>query len=83
MDQWWNRHRNVDMGGSDRDTVEDTTGRIPLLLDACVVDGKINLAVTDLQEVYENAVTFVQRTSEATEGQWSRWQWYVRLIGLS
>jgi len=79
MDQWWNRHQNVDMGGYDRDRVQDITGGIPLLLDKCVVDGKVDLTVADLLDVYDNAVAFVQRASEATEGN-SDWTWYVRLI---
>jgi len=80
MDQWWNRHKNVDMGGYDRERVEDITGSIPLLLDKCVVDGKIDLTVPDLQDIYDKAMAFV-KTSNPTREKWSG-EWYVRLIGL-
>src|SRR5256885_13244033 len=44
---------------SDRDHVEDVTGCIPLLLDKCLVDKKIDLDVDDLRSVRRKAVSFV------------------------
>ncbi|KIW99530.1 uncharacterized protein Z518_11269 [Rhinocladiella mackenziei CBS 650.93] len=80
MEQWWKQHDKIDMGGYDRNRVEDITGSIPLLLDKCVVDGKIDLTVEELQDVYDKAVAFVQKTSEVTQGSSSRWQWYCDFV---
>jgi hypothetical protein len=77
MDEWWKRHRNVDMAGYDESDVEDITGCIPLLLDKCVVGEKIDLTVADLRDIYNKAVDFVQQVREKTTGHLSRWQWYV------
>jgi hypothetical protein len=77
MDQWWERHRNIDMAGYDESDVEDTTGRIPLLLEKCLVGEKIDLTVADLRIVYNKAVEFVQEVRDKTTGHLSRWQWYV------
>jgi hypothetical protein len=77
MDQWWERHRNIDMAGYDESDVEDITGRIPLLLEKCLVGKKIDLTVADLRIVYNNAVEFVQEVRDRTTGHLSRWQWYV------
>ena len=82
MDQWWERHRDVDMGGYDRDHVEDVTGCIPLLLDKCLVDKKIDLDVDDLRSVRRKAVSFVTQIRENTRGKPSKWKRYVRLARL-
>jgi hypothetical protein len=78
MDQWWKRHK-VDMGGYKRSDVEDITGCIPLLLDKCVVDGKIDLTVTDLRNIYNKAVDFVQGIRANKTADSIEWKWYVRL----
>jgi hypothetical protein len=67
------------MGGYKRSDVEDVTGRIPLLLDKCVVDGKINLAVNSLRDIYNNAAGFVQGVRDDTIGHILKWQWYVSI----
>jgi hypothetical protein len=77
MDQWWKRHK-VDMGGYKRSDVEDITGCIPLLLDKCVVDGKIDLTVTDLRNIYNKAVDFVQGIRANKTADSIEWKWYVR-----
>ena len=82
MDQWWERHRDVDMGGYDRDHVEDVTGCIPLFLDKCVVGKKIDLSVDGLRSVWGKAMSFVMQTRENTRGKPSRWKTYVRLARL-
>ena len=79
MDQWWKRYSHIDMAGYKQRDVEDITGRIPLLLNKCIVDGKIDLTVGDLRDVYNKAANFVQ------EIKWTmrypiKWQWYVRFI---
>ena len=75
MAQWWKRHSDVDMRGYERRDVEDFTGCIPLLLDKCVVDKKIDLTVKDLRDIYDKAVGFAQQVKERNEP--SRWKWYV------
>jgi len=82
MDRWWDRRGGIDMGGYEKSEVEDTTGRIPLLLDMCVVDNKIDLTRTRLTEVYEKAVSFVQEINTVTQGT-PKWKWYVRLVRCS
>ena len=80
MEQWWKRHSNIDMAGYDRSDVEDVTGRIPLLLEKCVVDGKIDLAVTDLHDIYDKAADFVQGIRARTTRDSDEWRWCVRPI---
>ena len=82
MDRWWDRRGGIDMGGYEKSQVEDTTGRIPLLLDMCVVDNKIDLTRTSLKEVHEKAVSFVQEISTVTQGT-PKWKWYVRFVRCS
>ena len=76
MDQWWKRHK-IDMGGYKRSDVEDVTGRIPLLLEKCIVGGKIDLTVNGLRDIYNNAADFVQEIKDKTNGHPLKWQWYV------
>ena len=68
MDQWWKRHK-IDMGGYKRSDVEDVTGRIPLLLDKCVVGKKINLTVKDLRDIYDKAAGFAQQQVNRPSGK--------------
>ena len=77
MDQWWERHNEVAMEGYERSEVEDFTGCIPLLLDRCVVGGKIDLTVNSLRDIYNNAASFVQEIRDKTTGHPLKWQWYV------
>lgn len=82
MNEWWKRHPDV-AEEADRSDVEDATGCIPLLLDKCVVDGKINLDVTDLNKICANAMRFVTDIREATRQRPEKWNTYVRLIRRS
>jgi hypothetical protein len=76
MDQWWKRHSNIDMGGYEKRHVEDVTGRIPLLLDKCVVGGKkIDLTVKDFRDIYDKAAGFAQLVKARNIP--SDWKWYV------
>jgi len=77
MDQWWIRHSDIDMGGYNRNQVEDVTGCIPLLLDKCAVGKKIDLNVADLRDIYNKAVGFVHKVRTRTQGIGLDWQWYV------
>jgi hypothetical protein len=38
MKQWWARHPDLDLRGLRKRYIEDFAGRIPLLLNMCVVD---------------------------------------------
>jgi hypothetical protein len=78
MDEWWKRHQ-IDMGGYTRSEIEDVTGRIPLLLDKCVVDGKIDLTGKDLRDIYDNAASFAQDIRAKKMGISVYWQWYVSI----
>jgi hypothetical protein len=82
MDQWWKRHSNIDASDYEKSNFEDITGRIPLLLDKCVVNEKIDLTVSDLSDIYDKAVEFVLQIIEKTRDS-PRWLWYVRLIRRS
>jgi hypothetical protein len=57
MDHWWAR-QNVDLGGLEKRDVEDYTGRIPLLLEKCVENGKINLGTDYLDDIFVQARSF-------------------------
>jgi hypothetical protein len=75
MDQWWKRHSDIDRGGYEKHDIEDATGRIPLLLDKCVVGKKIDLTVEALYDIYDKAVGFTQLVRESDAP--SKWKWYV------
>jgi hypothetical protein len=83
MDEWWKRHPNVVEEECDKPDVEDATGCIPLLLDKCVVGGKINLDVPALRRICGNAMHFVTEIRNATRQKDDRWNTYVRLIRRS
>jgi hypothetical protein len=75
MDQWWEQHSDIDMGGYEKRDVEDVTGRIPLLLNKCVVGTKIDLTVQDLRDIYDKAASFALLVKERNTPP--RWKWYV------
>jgi hypothetical protein len=75
MDQWWERHSDIDRGDYEKCGIEDVTGRIPLLLDKCVVGRKIDLTVRDLRDIYDKAADFTQQIKEGNSP--GRWKWYV------
>ncbi|KAN0070279.1 hypothetical protein V8E54_011860, partial [Elaphomyces granulatus] len=73
LEQWWLR-KNINMGDYTKDEVEDLTGGIPLLLESCIVDNKIDLNVGPIIQVAEQASKFVKniKTNQAEQ-----WQEYV------
>jgi hypothetical protein len=77
MEQWWVRHKDVAMGDYQRSEVEDITGCIPLLLDKCVVGGKIDLTVADLRDIHDEAVGHVRRVKSSTKEKPEDWDLYV------
>jgi hypothetical protein len=80
MDEWWKRYSDIEMTDDEKSDFEDITGRIPLLLDKCVVDKKIDLTVKDLRDIYDKAAGFVQRTRAKTMENLLEWNWCVRFI---
>ena len=52
MDQWWVRRQEVELGDYTKVEVEDFTGCIPMFLENCVVDRKINLATEFFIRIY-------------------------------
>jgi hypothetical protein len=75
MDKWWEQHTDIDKGDYEKGDIEDVTGRIPLLLDKCVVGKKIDLTVGYLSDIYDEAERFTQLVKENNSS--SRWKWYV------
>ncbi|KAF8534790.1 hypothetical protein BDD12DRAFT_895078 [Trichophaea hybrida] len=58
---WWQRNSHVDLGGHSREEIEYITGAVPLLLDGCIVEGRINLS----SGVLRNVRNQVQQNSKA------------------
>ena len=76
MNQWWKRRENIELGEYTKDKVEDFTGRIPLFLDKCVVEGKINLKNEFFSEIRHEAQSFeenIQSKCKANHSQLSRY----------
>ena len=59
MDYWWKLEK-VDLGDYSQNEVEDFTGRIPLLLENCLVGSKINLKAHFFTEIYSQVTQFEQ-----------------------
>jgi hypothetical protein len=64
MEQWW-RWKSAALGDYTKAEVEGFTGRIPLLLDKCVVDGKVDLSVQIMESVWDEAARFVSDMEES------------------
>ena len=73
MTHWWKRNENVQLGTLTRDKFEDATGRIPLLLDQCVVDKKITSengqCEVDKNITSENGQCEVDKNTTSENGQ--------------
>jgi len=63
----------VDLGGYSKKDIEDLTGCIPLLLDECVVDGKVNL--DPLKRVGIKAARFTTKIREKTKDVDNSYDW--------
>jgi hypothetical protein len=70
----------VDLGGYDKEDIENLTGNIPLLLDQCMVNGKINLR--PLTRVGIKAASFMDDIRKKTKNvnDYGDWNLYVHLI---
>jgi hypothetical protein len=79
MKQWWERNKSLIDGDSVRgcytkDEVEDFTGCIPLLLESCVVDGKIDLHVEAIESVWDHVARFIKGVKKnAIAIEWERY----------
>ncbi|KIX05638.1 uncharacterized protein Z518_03610 [Rhinocladiella mackenziei CBS 650.93] len=80
MKCWWDRHSDLSLEDKAKENFEDLTGRIPLLLNECVVRGKINLS--PLQKVADKAVIFTDGVKLKTlnEGNDVRWTRYCEFV---
>jgi hypothetical protein len=68
--QWWLRNHGVDRGGYTENEIEDLTGSIPLLLDGCVVDGRIDLSAEALTNVFEQVIELVWEQHKKEQPYW-------------
>jgi hypothetical protein len=82
MDEWWKRHSDMDieMTDDEKSDFEDITGRIPLLLEKCMVNGENDLTADYLRHIYDKAAGFARRVRDRKMEDLSRWRWYIRLI---
>ena len=58
MDQWWARRQEVELGDYTKAEVEDFTGCIPMFLENCVVDRKINLATEFFRDIQSQVMLY-------------------------
>lgn len=79
MDQWW-RRSGITMSDEEKKDVEDITGCIPLLLDKCMVNGKLDINAPILQDIYDSASNFAQDIYTKTEATRWRGDLYVRFL---
>jgi hypothetical protein len=78
MEPWWKRNRDVALGDFTKDEVEDLTGCIPLLLNTCVVNGKIDLSVQTMHTVWSEVALFISHMKENAVPQ--AWEKYAPLL---
>ena len=78
MEQWWERNKDVARGDYTKAEVEDFTGCIPLLLDMCVVDRKINLRVPIMKSVWNEVASFVLKMKKNAVPY--AWEMYIPLL---
>jgi hypothetical protein len=64
MEHWWKRNEPAKLESDMRNIVEDLTGCIPLLLDSCIVNGKIDLFAEPLQAVFNQVRRFIKTIDE-------------------
>jgi hypothetical protein len=78
MEQWWMRNKDVERGDYTKAEVEDFTGCIPLLLDVCVVDRKVDLRVQTMKSVWNEVASFVKKMKEKEVPE--AWEEYIPLL---
>ncbi len=60
MKHWWVRNNDLILGDYTKDEVEDFTGCIPLILESCIVNRKINLQADIIYSIYEEICSFIE-----------------------
>ncbi|KIX05618.1 uncharacterized protein Z518_03590 [Rhinocladiella mackenziei CBS 650.93] len=78
MEQWWKQHKDIKLGEYSRNKVEDVTGRIPLLLNQCIVNRKFDLTAPKLIEISNESMAFAQRIKSTTTKY--AWEWYCDYV---
>ncbi|KAF8539204.1 hypothetical protein BDD12DRAFT_981132 [Trichophaea hybrida] len=73
-EKWWQRHAKDDLGNYTRQEVEDLTGSIPLLLDRCMVDGKVNMSAEALVTVSKHVEHFMSTIQRNVNSR--NWNWH-------
>jgi len=83
MKCWWSLHSHSNLGGYCEEEIEELTGRVPLFLNDCVVDGEINLS--PLKAVADRARMFTSKIREITNAanNQTHWDMYVHFIQIS
>jgi len=88
MEQWWIRNKHlidgdIVRGGYTKDEIEDLTGCIPLLLEKCAVNGKIDLNVEDMKSVWKEVTLFTSKVKLKAFGAFEEnWEKYATLLKL-
>ena len=97
MEQWWERNKilvdgNTIQGGYTKNEIEYVTGKIPLLLDNCVVKDngqpiKINMSNKFFIEVYKQALAFEQNIKKKIQKRDRRleqicYTWFIPAMSL-
>ena len=74
MKEWWKRIK-ADLGKYTKAKIEDLTGCIPLLLESCIVDGKFNLEVGEMKQVWDDAAKFVMKIEKGNNSDWNQYMY--------
>ncbi|KIX05608.1 uncharacterized protein Z518_03580 [Rhinocladiella mackenziei CBS 650.93] len=78
MKQWWKQHQDIKLGKYSRNKVEDVTGRIPLLLNQCMVNREFDLTAPKLIQISDESMAFTQRIKSTTTKY--AWEWYCNYV---
>ena len=76
MKEWWERHEGyLESGGHTKEEVEDLTGRVPLLLNATIRNGKnIDFSAAELVQVSEEVQQFVGEMWDKLRDNPMKWE---------
>jgi hypothetical protein len=80
MKQWWERNSGIVREDYTKDEIEDFTGCIPLLLESCIVDGKMDLHVNAMKSVWGQVAQFISKTRKNAIGE--SWEEYVTVLEI-
>ena len=83
MEQWWKRNiglvdGDIVRGGYTKNEIEDFTGCIPLFLESCVVDGKVDLHAEAIESVWDQVTMFISKVKKNENNQ--SWEEYAAAI---